>query len=87
MIDKLILDVHRLGRTARAGASGHGLLILADFETFFLHNREVRKFNLKPYPEGDNLLQASSAVARVHSALDTMDDESKAQAYQAYMVC
>ena len=30
--------VHRLGRTARAGKSGTGMLFLADFETFFLES-------------------------------------------------
>ena len=29
--------VHRLGRTARAGKTGDGVLLLADFERFFLN--------------------------------------------------
>ncbi len=28
--------IHRVGRTARAGKPGYGLLLLADFETVFL---------------------------------------------------
>ena len=30
--------VHRLGRTARAGKTGDGVLLLADFERFFLNS-------------------------------------------------
>ena len=38
--------VHRLGRTARAGKSGAGLLLLADFETCML--KELRDIPLHP---------------------------------------
>jgi ATP-dependent RNA helicase MSS116, mitochondrial len=38
--------VHRLGRTARAGKSGCGLLILADYEQSFLN--ELRDFPIVP---------------------------------------
>ncbi len=38
--------VHRLGRTARAGKSGSGLLLLADFEAPLL--RDLKGFPLHP---------------------------------------
>ncbi|KAG8716150.1 hypothetical protein FRC08_009807 [Ceratobasidium sp. 394] len=33
--------IHRLGRTARAGNEGHGILVLADWEKFFLGKRDA----------------------------------------------
>ena len=40
--------IHRLGRTARAGKSGGGYLVLADFEDFFLN--ELRDLPLQKRP-------------------------------------
>jgi ATP-dependent RNA helicase MSS116 len=76
--------VHRLGRTARAGAKGHGVLILADFETFFLNDKTIRTFDLQDYPAVDaaSLASAQNAVA---SALRQVSDEIKGQAYQAWL--
>lgn len=76
--------VHRLGRTARGGAAGHGVLILADFEKFFLNDKTMKTFTLHPYPALDpsSLQQAHSAL---DSALTNVSEESKAQAYQAWI--
>merc|ERR1711971_763456 len=46
--------IHRLGRTARSGKGGSGLLILCDFEQYFL--KEVTDLALKenpPIPKSD----------------------------------
>lgn len=85
--------IHRLGRTARAGAAGRGLLVLAPFESFFLRKGEMRDLPLKPHPQNDALNVGDAgqssfpglAQARndVRAALGRVDDETKAQAYQA----
>ena len=73
-----------MGRTARAGAKGHGVLILADFETFFLQDKTIRTFDLHDYPAIDatSLAAAQRAVA---VALSQVSEESKGQAYQAWL--
>lgn len=78
--------IHRLGRTARAGAAGRGVLILADFEDFFLSEYAITKLPLQPLDVsqaaiiGAVLTQSRQSVA---SALTSLSDESKVQAYQA----
>ncbi|KAL7420942.1 hypothetical protein Q5752_004896 [Cryptotrichosporon argae] len=76
--------VHRLGRTARAGAKGHGVLLLADFETFFLSDRTMRTFTLHPYP-APSAGALDGARAAVDSALAAVPEDAKAQAYQAWL--
>ena len=39
--------VHRIGRSGRAGKSGEAMLLLCDFEAFFL--RDVKDLPLKPF--------------------------------------
>ncbi len=51
--------VHRLGRTARAGKSGMGLLLLADFEAVML--RDLRELPLHP-ATADSKLTGGAAV-------------------------
>ncbi|KZP00655.1 DEAD-domain-containing protein [Calocera viscosa TUFC12733] len=83
--------IHRLGRTARAGAAGYGVLILADFEErAFLTRKEVRELPLKPHPEAQQLtdetnpefMHSKETVVRTY---DAMDPVAKSQAYQAFM--
>ena len=73
--------MHRLGRTARAGAEGHGILILADFETHFLRNPSIQAFNLYSYPQ----INLTHSKGLVEGALDVVTPEAKAQAYQAWL--
>jgi ATP-dependent RNA helicase MSS116 len=77
-------DVHRLGRTARAGEEGHGILILGSFETHFLRLGVIRALPLQTYPAitGDAL---QSAHHKVSSALQHVSNTAKAQAYQAWL--
>lgn len=76
--------VHRLGRTARAGAQGHGVLVLADFETFFLNDATIKTFDMLEYPalDGSSLAHASQLV---DGALSQVSEEAKGQAYQAWL--
>lgn len=63
--------MNRLGRTARAGAAGSGVIILAPFEDFFLRKREISALPLAPHPAAQAglslgspaLVQARSDVA------------------------
>jgi ATP-dependent RNA helicase MSS116 len=71
--------VHRLGRTARAGKSGKGLLILGDYEARFLQQlRDLPLRQAAPLPAGDAEAAAQRALARV-------DYETKAQAYRTWL--
>ncbi len=80
--------IHRLGRTARAGAAGSGILILAQVETFFLRKREIQALPLKAHPQANGELSLTSpavqqAQQQVAQAMLTVDDDSKAQFYSA----
>ncbi|WRT65276.1 uncharacterized protein IL334_002219 [Kwoniella shivajii] len=72
------------GRTARAGAEGHGILVLGEFESQFLNDRTLQTFTLHSYPP-----IASEDMSRsrdlVNKALATVSDEAKTQAYQAWL--
>ncbi|KAF9552973.1 DEAD-domain-containing protein [Agrocybe pediades] len=70
--------IHRLGRTARAGAAGRGIMILSPEEQFFLSNREVAEFGLKADTPPPTHTPIAQAIARVSS-------ETKAQAYRAFL--
>ena len=72
--------VHRLGRTARAGASGRGILILCPFEKFFLQQKEVKTFKIIPQEPFPSLPQVEIDVA-----LQSIDQSMKAQAYSAWL--
>jgi ATP-dependent RNA helicase MSS116 len=85
--------VHRLGRTARAGKSGVGVIVLVDWESFFL--REItKKFPVNPHPGaspavpgGPNPLAAVSEpeAARISRAIAGLSRETKLQTYQAFL--
>jgi superfamily II DNA/RNA helicase len=74
------LDVHRLGRTARAGESGEGWIILDPSEDFFL--TKLGRDIIKPHPS--EKLSASTITQwqqKVDVALDAIPDDVKGQAY------
>jgi len=75
--------VHRIGRTGRAGAEGHSIIILSSWESYFLNGKDMRELPISPYPQlpADLLSRCRAAVTR--GMLDDVTDESKAQAYQA----
>lgn len=76
--------IHRLGRTARAGKEGRGLILLADWESFFLQDREMKALPLAPL-ENEAVINADLPQGRalVDEAMAKVDVESKGQAYQA----
>ena len=45
------IDIHRLGRTARAGQTGKGLLVLAPYEEFFLRSKGMQGLSLEPWQD------------------------------------
>ena len=85
------LDIHRLGRTARAGNEGEGILVLADWEKYFLRKKDVVAAGLHqriaPHPDTQlynatgNNAPLNDMRARVRDALAKTDERSKEQAY------
>jgi len=77
--------VHRLGRTARAGKSGGGLLVLADFEKFFLQqikDLQVKQEKAPDRAELDKMRHSTEAALRnAHRA----NPQLGAQVYQAWI--
>ena len=71
--------VHRLGRTGRAGKSGEGLLILADFEKYILRSMKDLPLQLAEASVDPN------AADRITRALQKVDSKTKDQAYVAWM--
>lgn len=78
------LDIHRLGRTARSGKTGRGLLIVAPFEDYFLQDLAAKNVSLtaisatQALPNGD--LEACRAA--VSQQLRDVPDKLKATAYR-----
>lgn len=75
--------IHRLGRTARAGKEGRGVLILDEHEKWFLGSKGVNELPI--HPSKDNTSSSSLDVCRnaVDLALGRVDDTTKSQAYAA----
>ncbi|KAG1868805.1 P-loop containing nucleoside triphosphate hydrolase protein [Suillus tomentosus] len=67
--------IHRLGRTARAGAAGEGILILMPDEQFFLRLPEIASLPLKPYTQ----------LEHTGNLKFKLDDRSIGQAYSAWL--
>ena len=71
--------VHRLGRTGRAGKTGEGLLILADFEKYILRSMKDLPLQVAEASVDPN------ASERINRALQKVDSKTKDQAYVAWM--
>ena len=68
--------IHRLGRTARAGKSGKGMLLLGDFEERFLNSlSELPLTKAAAVPAAE----FAEAQAQVQQGLAKVDDENKSQ--------
>jgi len=74
--------LHRLGRTARAGKEGAGLLLLCDFERYFL--QIVKDLPLKERKLPD-VTEASNRTWQAMAAARKADPQIGAQAYQAWL--
>ncbi len=68
--------VHRLGRTARAGKSGKGLIILGDYESNFLNSLSDLPITAAPSPSPQVFAGAQEAV---EAGLAAVAYASKAQ--------
>jgi superfamily II DNA/RNA helicase len=81
--------VHRLGRTARAGRSGEGVLLLCDYEKNFLTQtlKDLPIANitssLPPLPTEGSVVAWFDAVQRVRNELDD-NEELKMRAGQVH---
>ncbi|KAG8217255.1 P-loop containing nucleoside triphosphate hydrolase protein [Butyriboletus roseoflavus] len=67
--------IHRLGRTARAGRSGKGVIILSPHESGFLKSPDMQALPIQPHPE----LQLSPL------ATAELDKTLQIQAYSAWL--
>ena len=70
--------IHRLGRTARADASGQGIFILAAPEKSFL--RELKDVTFLDYPH-----PISTEQNTVDAVLNALDEEKKGRIYQGWL--
>lgn len=70
--------IHRLGRTARAGADGHGTLVLTSHESFFPKN-VLKGLTLNETPAD------LSARADVSAFTKRMDPDQQTKVYQAWL--
>eukprot|EP00239_Pterosperma_sp_CCMP1384_P009353 CAMPEP_0197862416 /NCGR_PEP_ID=MMETSP1438-20131217/39164_1 /TAXON_ID=1461541 /ORGANISM="Pterosperma sp., Strain CCMP1384" /LENGTH=457 /DNA_ID=CAMNT_0043479967 /DNA_START=74 /DNA_END=1447 /DNA_ORIENTATION=+ len=80
--------VHRLGRTARAGKKGKGLLLLCDYEAFFLNSiKELPVANMTN--EVQQKLQHADVTnllwPKLTAAMDRVSEQTKSMAYQAWL--
>ncbi|GAA94173.1 uncharacterized protein L969DRAFT_16397 [Mixia osmundae IAM 14324] len=76
--------IHRLGRTARAGKEGRGILILAPYERPFLSLSGIKQLPIKPDPTFTTALYEPYQPT-IEQALSRVSNESKGQAYSAYL--
>ena len=78
--------IHRLGRTARAGKSGKGGLLLADYEKDYMVKKELSDMPLEmiPVPQSTKASLAASDgiknVSRIHDLRNSAE-----QAYRAWL--
>ncbi|KAG6879437.1 hypothetical protein C0992_002703 [Termitomyces sp. T32_za158] len=75
--------IHRLGRTARAGEAGRGIIALDPQERFFLEKKDMSSLNIQASAlDGADLSKERAEVSR---ALSSVDPERKSQAYRAWL--
>ena len=83
--------LHRLGRTARAGAGGQGILLLAGFEKYVLRSKD---FNLIEFfgdvaddtgREVNIPVMSAAHESQVDLCMRRVDSRTKGQAYQAWL--
>eukprot|EP00850_Spirogloea_muscicola_P004842 SM000021S06475 [mRNA] locus=s21:511441:515021:- [translate_table: standard] len=72
--------IHRLGRTARAGKEGHGILLLAPYERYFM--KQIQDLPVAPGKEPVNV---QALERKVQLALQAVQEDSKEKAYQSWL--
>lgn len=72
-------DIHRLGRTARAGNEGSGMLILAPWERRFLLNKDITQL---PLTQVEPAVDLVTWKGKVNASMEKVDDKLRAGAYQ-----
>ena len=84
--------IHRLGRTARAGAMGRGILVLSQEEEFFVKDSKAGIATLPIHPLSANSTPpgpTSETVRQAHTQLQpilaAVTDEEKGQVYRSWM--
>ncbi|KAG7401611.1 hypothetical protein PHYBOEH_000143 [Phytophthora boehmeriae] len=77
--------IHRLGRTARAGMEGRGVLVLADFEKAMLRDlSDLPLTEMKQQPQLDKQhYQTTRALARIRQGSEL--EQSAEKAYAAFL--
>ncbi|KAL7413097.1 P-loop containing nucleoside triphosphate hydrolase protein [Mrakia frigida] len=75
--------IHRLGRTARAGKSGHGALVLTSKnDEGFLNDRKIATL---PLQRSDVALSFERERMEVGRAMEGVDEDLKEKAYSAWL--
>ena len=84
--------IHRLGRTARAGATGRGILVISKEESFFLQKNKtgIGALPIQPLlatstPPGPTSEDVQQVYSELKPILTALPDEGKGQAYRAWM--
>ncbi|KAG8997055.1 hypothetical protein FRB93_000548 [Tulasnella sp. JGI-2019a] len=79
--------IHRLGRTARSGKTGRGLLIVAPFEDYFLKDLAAKNVELTAITPTEALPDEDLEACRttVSQQLYDVPDKLKASAYRALL--
>ena len=73
--------IHRLGRTARAGAAGRGILVLSLEEKMFLRKADVAALGIREVPAPPSTTSSPS----LPEALSKVSQDTKAQSYRAFL--
>lgn len=85
----LLLDVHRVGRTARAGKQGRGFLLLSKDQRAYMNMREMKELPVVPV-DANSALLSPAAISQWHASIETafvgMDNKLKEQAYQVSLI-
>eukprot|EP00927_Polykrikos_kofoidii_P049082 TRINITY_DN43213_c0_g1_i1.p1 TRINITY_DN43213_c0_g1~~TRINITY_DN43213_c0_g1_i1.p1 ORF type:complete len:569 (+),score=87.89 TRINITY_DN43213_c0_g1_i1:50-1756(+) len=77
--------LHRLGRTARAGKEGAGLLILCDFESFFLQTLKDLPLKKRAAPAAAVVEKAAGVAWDALQKLHAQNPSIGQQSYQAWL--
>lgn len=75
--------IHRLGRTARAGQGGRGILVLTTDEMTFIRGKEIKDLPITAASVGEASLSAAREATA--TALAAISPETKSSAYAAWL--